>query len=305
MHVRVLGSAAGGGFPQWNCRCENCLGMRQGHIQAQARTQSSLAVSANGSDWILVNASPDIRAQILQNDIFLPAEGLRGSTIKGIVLVDAQLDHTSGLLFLREGGPLSIYGTASVERDLTQGYPILNILQSYCGAAFHRVELKPGDNTFSVEGVDDLLLTAIPLPSKAPPYSPNRYNPTRGDNIALKVLDLRTKKCLVYAPGLGAYEDHLEAFFASSDCLLVDGTFWWEDEMMRRGVGTKTASAMGHLPLSGPAGMLEVLQCFPNSRKILIHINNTNPILNELSPQRHILNDKSIEVAYDGMDIIL
>ncbi|MFW7380574.1 MAG: pyrroloquinoline quinone biosynthesis protein PqqB [Oligoflexus sp.] len=305
MHVKVLGSAAGGGFPQWNCHCENCLGVRRGTISAQARTQSSIAVSANGRDWILLNASPDIRAQILANDIFAPRSGVRGCAIKGIVLIDAQLDHTSGLFFLREGERLPVYCTPSVHHDLTHGNPILRVLEHYCGVEHHPIEIEDGVAHFAVDGVEGLQITAIPLQSKAPPYSPNRNQPQIGDTIALQIYDQTTGKRLLYAPGLGTFEPHLETYFATSDCLFVDGTFWYEDEMLRCGVGKKLASDMGHLYLSGEGGMIEILERFPEKRKILIHINNTNPILNERSPERRVLDRHQIEVSYDGMDVIL
>ncbi|MBC7661572.1 MAG: pyrroloquinoline quinone biosynthesis protein PqqB [Chitinophagaceae bacterium] len=303
MHIRVLGSAAGGGFPQWNCHCENCLGVKQGTIEAKPRTQSSIAVSSNGKDWVLINASPDIRAQILGNDVLAAQDGLRGTTIRGVVLIDAQLDHTSGLLFLREGSLLPVYCTETVRRDLTVGFPLFALLKSYCGLEHHLIDLKAGECRFTVNGAEGLSMKAIALKSKAPPYSPNRENPQVGDNIALHITDKASGKSVLYAPGLGTFEPHLEPYFASSDCVLVDGTFWLEDEMIRAGVGRKYASEMGHLYLYGEGGMIEILKNFPKPRKILIHINNTNPILNERSTARNRVSDERIEVAYDGMDI--
>src|SRR5690606_36866707 len=159
------------------------------------------------------------------------------------------------------------------------------------------------DQPFAVAGIDDLRLTPVPLSSKAPPYSPHRFNPQPGDNIGVVIENLVSGKKVFYAPGLGVVEDHLLPIMRDADCVLVDGTFWREDEMTVAGVGSKPASAMGHLPQSGPGGMIEVLDSLSKPRKILIHINNTNPILHEDSPERAELARHNIEVAYDGMEL--
>ncbi len=303
MHVLVLGSAAGGGFPQWNCNCDNCAGLRAGTLRATARTQSSIAVSADGERWLLINASPDIRTQINTNTALQPRGDKRHTGIAAILLMDGQIDHTTGLLILREGEPLTLYCTEPVLEDLTTGLPLLRVLDHYCGVRHNRVPL---DRTpFTIEGMPGLRLEAIPLSSKAPPYSPHRNDPHPGDNIGVIIEDPATGGRLFYAPGLGAVDDSLRADMRSAHCLLVDGTFWTEDEMQRRDVGRKTAAEMGHLPQSGPGGMIEVLREMPASRRILIHINNTNPILDEDSPERNELDQAGIEVAHDGMEIVL
>lgn len=304
MKIRVLGSAAGGGFPQWNCNCRNCDGVRKGTIRAQARTQSSITVSGNGTDWVLFNASPDLLAQYKSFPALQPARGIRDTGIRSIVLMDAQIDHTTGLLMLREGKPLEIYCTDMAREDLTTGNPLFNILGHYCGVNWHQIPTAPG-NSFQVIGADDLRFTAVALKSKAPPYSPHRDNPHEGDNIGLRITDARSGKSLFYAPGLGEIEPHLKPFLEEADCLMVDGTFWTDDEMIRLGVSKKHARDIGHLPQSGPGGMIEVLRPLKAGRKILIHINNTNPILDEDSGQRRELAEAGIEVAYDGMDIEL
>jgi pyrroloquinoline quinone biosynthesis protein B len=304
MRIHVLGSAAGGGFPQWNCNCFNCNGLRKGDVKAQARSQSSIAISDDGSGWVLLNASPDIRMQLEAFPAMQPARAIRDTAIIGIVLIDSQIDHTTGLLMLREGKPLEVYCTDMVHQDLTTGNPLFNILGHYCGINWHPIPLGDGAY-FTIRGADDLRFTAVPLESKAPPYSPHRHAPHVGDNIGVLVEDLQTEKSLFYAPGLGTVDAHLLSLMAHTDCLLVDGTFWCEDELVIAGITKKRAAHMGHLPQSGAGGMLSVLEPLQRPRKILIHINNTNPILDEASPQRAVVEAAGIEVAYDGMDITL
>jgi pyrroloquinoline quinone biosynthesis protein B len=307
LRIRVLGSAAGGGFPQWNCNCRNCDGLRKGSLRAQARTQSSIALSADGAGsagWVLFNASPDLLAQYKAFPELQPGRAIRDTAIRSIVLMDAQVDHTAGLLMLREGRPLEIYCTDMVCEDLSTGNPLFRILEHYCGVHWHRLPVEAG-NRFSVLGAGALSFTTVPLKSKAPPYSPHRNDPRDGDNIGLRIADPRSGKVLFYAPGLGEIEPRLKPFLEEADCLLVDGTFWTDDEMIRLGVSHKSARNIGHLPQSGPGGMLEVLAPLKASRKILIHINNTNPILDEDSAERRVLERAGIEVAVDGMEIQL
>ena len=304
MRIRVLGSAAGGGFPQWNCNCPNCDGVRRGTIRARPRTQSSIAVSGNSTDWILFNASPDILAQLHAFPELQPGRTLRDTAIRAVVLIDAQIDHTTGLFMLREGQPLEIYSTDMAREDLTTGNPLFNILQHYCGIHWHGVPMEPG-RQFSVIGAGDLSFTATPVASKPPPYSPHRDHPRQGDNIGVRISDPNTRRCVFYSPGLVEIEPHIRPFLEEADCVMVDGTFWTDDEMIRLGVSKKRAREIGHLPQSGSGGMIEVLKPLKASRKILIHINNTNPILNEDSPERLELERLGIEVAYDGMDISL
>jgi pyrroloquinoline quinone biosynthesis protein B len=303
MHVRVLGSAAGGGFPQWNCNCPRCDGQRKGTLRASARTQSSLAISGDGSNWVLLNASPDILKQIRDFPALQPARRARDTGIVGVVLMDAQIDHTTGLLSLREGKVLNLYCTAQVHADLTSANPLLNILGHYCEVRWQRVD--PRGAGFSVAGAEHLLFQPLPVSGKAPPYSPHRHDPHEGDNLGLRITDTRSGRTLFYAPGLERIEPPILAAMRDADCLLVDGTCWTDDEMITLGLTQKRARDMGHLPQSGPGGMLEVLAQLPKPRKILIHINNTNPILDEDSPERAELMRHGVEVSYDGMDIQL
>jgi pyrroloquinoline quinone biosynthesis protein B len=304
MQVTVLGAAAGGGFPQWNCNCRNCDGVRRGTVRALPRTQSSIAVSADGVDWVLFNASPDVLAQIKSFGPLQPGRAIRDTGIRAIVLVDGQVDHTTGLLMLREGKPLELWCTDMVREDLTSGNPLLNILGHYCGVNWHRLPTATGSH-FSIDGIDHLSFTAVPLKSKAPPYSPHRDNPHPGDNVGMRIIDERTGRNMFYAPGLGEIEPHLEPLLAQADVVLVDGTFWTDDEMIRLGISKKRARDIGHLPQSGNGGMINVLKPLKAARKILIHINNTNPILDEDSAERAELSRAGIEVAYDGLQITL
>jgi pyrroloquinoline quinone biosynthesis protein B len=304
--IRVLGSAAGGGFPQWNCNCRNCAGVRRRTIRARPRTQSSIAVS--GSDdlaWALVNASPDILEQLKTHLFLQPGRTLRDSALKAIVLVDGQIDHTTGLLMLREAGrPWPVWCTDRAYTDLTTGHPVLRVLSHYCGVDRRQIGLDLAP--FAIDGVEGVQWRALPVASKPAPYSPNRESVAPGDNIALVITDASSGRHAVYAPGLGAMDDGVWSAMQAAACVLVDGTCWTDDELVTLGISKKRARDMGHLPQSGPGGMLEWLEQLPAStRKVLIHINNTNPILDEDSPQRAELARRGIEVAWDGMEILL
>jgi pyrroloquinoline quinone biosynthesis protein B len=302
--IRILGSAAGGGFPQWNCNCPNCTGYRSGTIRAEARTQSSIAVSGQDPQrWVLVNASPDIRAQLQANPVMQPNRALRDSALAAIILSDGQVDHTTGLYMLRESTHAwQVWCTDSAYADLTRGNPVLTVLGHFCGIERRRIDLS---EPFTVPAVADVEWRALPVASKPAPYSPNRDSPVPGDNIAL-VLKNANGRSAVYAPGLGAVDEQLWQAMQAAACVLVDGTFWTDDEMVRAGVSAKRAREIGHLPQSGAQGMLGWLERLPaGTRKILIHINNTNPILNEDSAEFHELGRRGVEVAKDGMEVSL
>ena len=303
MKIRVLGSGAGGGFPQWNCNCHNCHRIRHQQMNGSPRTQSSIAVSTDDRNWLLFNTSPDIRAQLEAFPAIQPKQGVRDTGIKAIMLIDSQIDHTTGMLMLREGKPLDIYCTEMVRQDLSSGFPLFKMLEDYCTINHHPVPLD--GSSFSIPGIDDLRLYSHSLKSKAPPYSPHRHDPHDGDNIGVIIEQISTGKKLYYSPGLGEIEPHVMAAMQAADCLLVDGTFWTDDEMEAQGISPKKAREIGHLPQSGAGGMIEVLNGVKNTRKILIHINNTNPILDEDSAQRKILSEAGIEVSYDGLEIDL
>jgi len=302
MKIRVLGSGAGGGFPQWNCSCPNCKAVRAGSIKASTRNHSSIAVSSDGEHWVLFNASPDVRAQLESFPEIHPKNKVRGTGIEAIVMFDSQIDHATGLLIVREGDPLTIYCTEMVKQDLSTGFPIFNILEHFCGVIDHPIPIN-GD-AFTIPNIDDLEFTALLLKSKAPPYSPHRNDPHEGDNIGMIIRQVSSGKTTFYAPGLGVIEPHVEKAMMEADCVLVDGTFWTDDELASVG-RPLLARKIGHLPQSGEGGMIEFLDTPCKPRKILIHINNTNPILNEESKERDILSQHGIEVSFDNMHIEL
>ena len=253
----------------------------------------------------MFNTSPDILTQIQEFPEAQPARSIRDTAFRSIVLLDAQIDHTTGLFMLRESKtPLNIYCTDMVYEDLTTGNPIFKILEHYCGVNWHQIHTNE-DNSFQPQGIENIRVKAIPLSSKAPPYSPHRHDPHEGDNLGILLEDISNGKKIFYAPGLGQIEPHIKPYMEAADCLMVDGTCWTNDEMKSLGIANKMSLDMGHLPQSGPGGMIEVLRPLPAQKKILIHINNTNPILQEDSEQRQKLTEEKIDVAYDGMDFVV
>ena len=303
MKIRILGSAAGGGFPQWNCNCRNCHGVRNGSVRARPRTQSSIAVRGDAEDaWALVNASPDILQQLHSHPDLQPAIGPRDSAIRAIILMDGQVDHTTGLLMLRESAqPWPLWCTDAVNDELRQELPLLEVLSHYCG--IDRRSIGTTDEWFAMDDIDGVEWRATALQSKAPPYSRDRERQRAGSNVALTIRDTHSMRSVFYAPGLGAMTAGLWEAMRQSDLVLIDGTCWSDDELIDLGVSCRRARDMGHLPLSGPGGMLEWLDRLPAAtRTVLVHINNTNPILDEDSPQRAELHARGIEVAYDGME---
>jgi pyrroloquinoline quinone biosynthesis protein B len=306
MRITILGSAAGGGFPQWNCNCRNCAGVRSGTVRAKPRTQSSIFVRPDsGHDGVLFNASPDILEQIRSSPVLQPARAKRDTAIAGVLLMDGQVDHATGLFMLRERGvPLPLWCTDPVFEDLTTGNPVLRVLGHYCGVARQTIPL---DGTpFGVPGAGGLRFRPLPLLSKAAPYSPHRESPVPGDNIGITVEDTTTGRRLFYAPGLGEITPPVFDAMAAADAVLVDGTFWTDDEMIALGFSRKHAREIGHLPQSGAGGMIEWMDKLPAAtRKLLIHVNNTNPILDEDSAERAELARHGIEVAEDGVTFTL
>lgn len=303
LKILVLGSAAGGGYPQWNCNCETCRGHREKRLNSVHRTQSSIAVTSDNINWLLINASPDIGQQLRERTELQPARSLRDTGITAVMLMDSQIDHTTGLLSLREHNTrLPLYCTKMVHNDLTTGFPVLTMLEHYCGVEWQEIAID--EQWFDIPDINDIEFRPLVIDSKAPPYSPHRHDPHPGDNIAVTIRHKQTGKTVFYSPGLGGLQDRTRQIMQEVDCLLVDGTTWTNDEMQTRGVGTKLASEMGHLAQSGKGGMIEELKDL-DCRKILIHINNTNPILDADSPERSALTSKGIEVAHDGMQIDL
>jgi pyrroloquinoline quinone biosynthesis protein B len=293
VRVRVLGSAAGGGYPQWNCHCRVCDAARAG-ARARPRTQSSLAIRAENEPWFLVNASPDLRQQLETLDA-RGADGVRAPPIAGVLLTDAEIDHTAGLLLMRESAaPIRVYGSAGVERALRDGYPILEMLERYCGAEWQTLEPGPLDGS-------SLEVEPFPAGGDAPRYLEGVALQASG----LVFRDRATGGVVTYAPGLARLDDGVVGRLAASDLVLVDGTFWRDDELARLGISDRSARDMGHVPLTGPGGSLEVLAGLERPRTVLVHINNTNPILLEDSPERDEVLRAGVEVAYDGLEVDL
>lgn len=306
MQILILGSGAGGGVPQWNCHCDICAGIRHGSCDAKPRTQSSIAVSSNGQDWVLINASPDLRQQINDTPKLWPERGVkRGTRIRSIVLTDSQIDHTTGLLTLREGLPLPVHCTDVVYEDLTTGFPLFNMLKHWHGGLQRRAIGTDYESAFAPEGAGDLTFHPVVLESNAPPYSKYRDNIVAGNNIGLKITNKVTGKVLFYAPGCMQASDLVKQMLGQADCVLFDGTLWLDDEMIANGFSERLGTQMGHMPVNGDGGAIDMLNEYDIERKILIHINNTNPVLNENSQENAYLKSKNIELAYDGMEINL
>jgi pyrroloquinoline quinone biosynthesis protein B len=310
MRVKVLGSAAGGGFPQWNCGCSNCSRLRAGALKGSARTQAQVAISSTGASWILLNASPDLRQQITQDREFAPKGGSRSTPITAIILTSADVDCVLGLLHLREFQPLRIYSTSSVRRALTGEKTLFRTLQrSNPPVQWEALPLnQPVAICQSVASTEKekIICKAIPLGGDFPDYvgAELRERLSREDAVVgLEIL--HNEKRIFYAPSLPGFGEDWKRTAAASDLALLDGTFWTDDELIKIQGTVKSARAMGHLPLSGAGGLLEQLPSAGRARRVLIHLNNTNPVLDEESTANLAVRDAGWEVAYDGMEFNL
>jgi pyrroloquinoline quinone biosynthesis protein B len=309
MLVKVLGAAAGGAFPQWNCACPQCERLRLGTFAGQARTQAQVAVSENGSAWTLLNASPDLRIQIEASPQLWPAGGALDSPIRAVVITSAEADAVAGLLSLREFQPIEIYATRSVLRILREDNSLFALLDRVPRQAEWK-EIQP-DVKFCVNG--ELRFHPIPLPGGFPGFvKTNRKAELDAREAVLGlIVESPSGARMAYLPGVAKVEDSWSDWLDECDVLLFDGTFWTDDELCRvRGGGAapgavkyKTAAEMGHLPLSGPGGSIAALRNLKRPRKIFFHINNTNPILDESSEAFAQVRDAGWEVAHDGMEI--
>ncbi|HEY6582653.1 MAG TPA: pyrroloquinoline quinone biosynthesis protein PqqB [Rubrobacter sp.] len=293
--MRVLGSAAGGGFPQWNCGCPRCRAVRDGSRPCRSRTQSSVAVSADYQRWFLLNASPDIRAQIESFPALHP-NGIRDSPVRTVLLTDAELDHTLGLLLLREADNIEIHATAAVRETLLEGTSLLQTLGAYTG-----VEWRPVNTGKEVSLGDSLSYLAFEVPTN----KMARFGTGEGGEsvVGYRITDAHSGRALVYIPGAQQLTASVREQLQDCSCLLFDGTCWQDDELVRLGIAKKTSRDMGHLPISGSDGSLKPLAPLPIERKIYIHINNTNPILIEDSPERRTVEEHGFEVAADGLEL--
>ena len=308
MYIRVLGSAAGGGYPQWNCNHPNSRRARQSDPLAPQRTQSSIAVSADGKRWILFNASPDLRQQINDNDILHPTEDLRDSPIKAVVLTNADVDHVAGLLNLRESQPLRLLGTSRV-LSVVNANSIFNVLNPDF-VARDALELDADCPLMAPDG-SALGITIHPfaVPGKVALWledegSGENFGTVDEDTIALEVRDDIGAR-FYYMPACARMTDELAARISGAGLIFFDGTLWVDDEMIRDGVGIKTGQRMGHMSVSGPDGTLAAFATLDITRKVFIHINTTNPILIEDTPERRAVEAAGWEVSFDGMAIEL
>jgi pyrroloquinoline quinone biosynthesis protein B len=310
MIIRVLGSAAGGGFPQWNCNCRNCSDVRARKPGFRARTQCSLAVSANGHDWVLLNAAPDLRQQINDTpELGAYANGkLRNSPIKAVVITGGDVDFVAGLLNLRELQPVTVYGSLRVLETLAAN-SIFNVLDK---SVVERREL-PFDKPVPIEGAGGptgLVVEAFVVPGKIALYLEDKadaksYGSRDGDTIGLKVSEPATGRFFYYVPGCAELEAPLAARLKGAPLVFFDGTLYTDDEMIRMGLMQKTGARMGHMSISGPSGSISAFKDLSVGRKIFVHINNSNPVLDDNSPERKATEASGWEVGYDGMEVRL
>lgn len=305
----MLGSAAGGGFPQWNCNCDNCRRVRRGDPAFQPRTQSSLAVSDDGERWILLNTSPDLGRQIAATPALHPRQGKRHSPIAAALLTNGDVDHVAGLLTLRESQPFSVYASSRV-RDVLAANSIFNVLNR---DLVRRENLPLGERTALRDAEGTMLgieAEAFAVPGKIALYLEDAaagpgFGTQAGDTIGLTLRSSAGGKSLHYVPGCAGLSADLAARLKGAELLFFDGTLWRDDEMQRAGVGTKTGARMGHMSISGDKGSMAALAPLGIRRRVFIHINNTNPILASDSAERRACEAAGWSVAHDGMEIAL
>jgi len=306
VRIRVLGSAAGGGFPQWNCGCPNCRGVRAGAIRATPRRQESVAISSGDGGWLLLNASPEIREQI-EGFAGLHPQGPRHSPIHAIVLTNGDLDHTLGLLSLRESYPLVVYATERVRRGFTEGNVLYHTLQRFpTQVTWRPLTLGSESELTGIDGSGSgLWIEAVPVPGKLPIHLESQGAGDPEDNIGLRIHEASTGRRLAYFPAAGGLTPIVGKAIEDADCVFFDGTFWSGDELPAQGLGTKRADDMAHLPVGGAAGSLAGLLGLRAARRIYIHVNNTNPLLREDSAERKEAEAAGWEIAWDGMEVSL
>ena len=310
MIIKVLGSAAGGGFPQWNCNCRNCVAVRSGAPGFKARTQSSLAVSRDGESWVLLNASPDLRQQIAHTPELHanPKSGPRHSPIKAVVLTNGDVDHMAGLINLREAQPFSVYGTQRVLSVIADN-SVFHILAE---PLVPRIELPLDQPTpLSGAGVDlGLTVEAFAVPGKVALYledasAGDDFGTQEGDTIGLKISDPATRKSFFYIPGCATIDETLARRLKGASMVFFDGTLFTDDEMIEQGLMPKTGGRMGHINMSGDAGSIAAFSKLGVGRLIYVHINNSNPALDENSAARKSIEGAGWEVGYDGLEVRL
>lgn len=307
MLVRVLGSAAGGGFPQWNCACVNCRGVRKGLIAASPRMQESICLSADDGDWFLVNASPDIRSQIESFGRLHPRQS-RATPIQAIFLTNGDLDHCLGLLSLRENHRLVIYATESVHRGFTEGNVLYRTLQRFADQVTWRtLRLGVEEPVLRADGSPSgLTVKAVPVPGKPPIHLEGLVSSGDPDlNVGLRFRQSTNGRVLAYFSAVGRITPSVIEGLEGADCVMFDGTFWSSDELSAPGFLEKSAEDLAHWPVGGPEGSLSMLSKIATVRRVFVHINNTNPMLREDSHERKLVEAAGWGVAWDGMEITL
>ena len=300
MQVLLLGTAAGGGFPQWNCRCATCQSARETPPRATPRTQSSIAVSADGTHWFLGNASPDVRSQLERLGAGPPG-AVRWSPVEGVVFTDAELDHTLGLALLREARLLPVWATGPVLDALSDDSRLLPVTRAFSEVPATTLgagvvaPLKLRDGRHS-----GLTVELVPVPGSAPRFARREM---AGHTNAAVFQHVASGRRLAYVPACAAIDDALLRTLHGMELVLFDGTCFTDDEMRSAGVSDRTASAMGHQPISGARGSLPVLRELAangRTRVMYVHINNTNPMLVRGSPQRAEVETAGIAIGEDG-----
>ena len=296
LNVAILGSAAGGGVPQWNCRCPVCSLYWAGDTRVKARTQSSIAVSADGEQWLLINASPDLRQQILNSPVLRPSRGARHSPIKAVALTNADIDHIAGLLVLRERQAFTVYATANTHDILTEN-SVFNVLASDIVTRSAMVMDDYFDTDIGVR------VRPFTVPGKVALFKEIGDEIKIGDvtETTIGVEILAHSKRLVYIPGCAAINDKVRTVASGADLLLYDGTTFTDDEMPKLGLSPKTARRMGHTPITGTDGSLHAFDDLSIRQKAYIHINNTNPILVEGSDEHNTIIAAGWTLTHDGM----
>ncbi|MGE0644466.1 MAG: pyrroloquinoline quinone biosynthesis protein PqqB [Nitrospira sp.] len=307
MLLRVLGSAAGGGFPQWNCACVNCTGIRSGLIFASPRMEESISLSTGDDGWFLINASPDIRAQI-ESCVHLHPHQSRSSPIQAIVLTNGDLDHCLGLLTLRENHRLVLYATDSVRRGFTEGNVLYRTLQRFAGQVTWRtLKLDIEEPLLLADGrPSGLSVMAVAVPGKLPIHLEGLVSSNEPDvNVGLRFRQSADGGVLAYFPAVGRITSSVLNALEEADCIMFDGTFWSSDELSAPGFLEKSAEDLAHWPVGGSHGSLAMLSQITARRRVFIHINNTNPMLRIDSHERTLVDAAGWEVAWDGMGILV
>jgi pyrroloquinoline quinone biosynthesis protein B len=303
----VLGSAAGGGFPQWNSNASGCQRARRGDNNARQRTQASIAVSANERDWIVLNASPDLRLQIEATPVLHPRDGLRSSPISAVVLTGGDVDALAGLLHMRERHCFTIYAPSRVLGVIANN-PIFGVLSADCVTKRDLPLDKPVELA-GAAGPAGLRVIAFTVPAKIPLYLETTGEEPllteEGDAVGLEIVETATSKSLFFIPGCAAMTGRLRERLTERGLVFFDGTLWRDDEMIRLGVGEKTGRRMGHISMSGEGGAIAAFRDLGVRRRIFIHINNSNPVLLEDSSERRVAENAGWEIAYDGMEVRL